>query len=662
MQRVDWRARTYARAAEDPGGQDPGGGGGGGRGRGGGGRGRGYGREQGVEGGDRVAMIAEANRQGKMLADKRQAFQQMKWDCNSNRTNLGEGNIYTFLVNEGNAANSVFERSDVNKMLRVGGFTTSDVLGITKNDFRPNQIEVSFDNHVEINILELEDRIKNHGVDVSISKFDKIEEFLTIYGLPLSSNMAYVKEQIFDSIKAFVKEVVEVIPLKHGNEIGDDFFTGKFNGIWRVKVVPRVERQIPNYIVVGQKERVMGKAVYSKAAGNKLEMCADCFSTGHYKRSAGCEGPIKWEAYCKSFEEDWHLQFKEREQQMLLEQQQVGQARATRLVGEVSRVLELEKRLVEKIAEVENEKEVNSVSHQGLQKKLDDLTAINIDKDAEINELKSKLENKVIGDEKSGTQEEVYKNLEDMSANVEYLEANCEDLKKKLSTTERVNEDLKANIEELEGLLKENEDLVKKASEEQNLFEKSLERMHLASNVTTRPKTPVQMEPFEESAKEGFELGDKGESSPDFHGFSVTDVGGGSDGGGPSKTEQLSQKIEDLEDSSLVSISNNSEEVPVIPKRKERDEDSSSPNNSKIKKSEKHPDVGSKIVIDTLKGKGEYVVKSKKSKRPDDYIYVLVNSKKKSASFDMKDRIWAYLDEVDPLKSPQKESEPPSKE
>ena len=34
MQWVDWRARTYARAAEDPGGQDPGGGGG--RGRGGG--------------------------------------------------------------------------------------------------------------------------------------------------------------------------------------------------------------------------------------------------------------------------------------------------------------------------------------------------------------------------------------------------------------------------------------------------------------------------------------------------------------------------------------------------------------------------------------------------------------------------------------------------
>lgn len=305
MQRVNWRARTYAaRAATDPGdpgGQDPGGGG---RGRGVG-RGRGSGRDQGgPEVNERQAWIAEANRQGKIAADKKQAFHQMKWDCNSNRTSLGEGNIYTFLLNEGNVGNTEIEKSEVNKMLRCGGFTTSDVVGITKNDFRPNQIEVSFSNEIEINILELEEKIKKHDFDVNISKFDKIEEFLTIYGLPLSSNMDYVKEQISDSVKAFVKEVIEVIPSKHGNENGDDFFNGKYNGIWRVKVSPRLERQIPNYIVVGQREKVMGKAVYSKASGNKLEMCSDCFSTGHFKRAPECEGPVKWEAYCKSFEED----------------------------------------------------------------------------------------------------------------------------------------------------------------------------------------------------------------------------------------------------------------------------------------------------------------------------------------------------------------------
>ena len=88
-----------------------------------------------------------------------------------------------------------------------------------------------------------------------------------------------------------------MIPLKHSNENGEDFFSGKLNGVWRVKVTPRLERQIPNYIVVGQRERVMGKAVYSKASGNKMEMCSDCFSTGHFKRATECVGPIKWEAY-----------------------------------------------------------------------------------------------------------------------------------------------------------------------------------------------------------------------------------------------------------------------------------------------------------------------------------------------------------------------------
>ena len=283
------------------------------------------------------------------------------------------------------------------------------------------------------------------------------------------------------------------------------------------------------------------------------------------------------------------------------------------------------------------------------------------------------LENKVSEVEKSGTQEEVYQNLEGMSANVEHLEANCDDLKRKLVTTEKVNEDLKANIEELskerdenkvlkarlESLQKENEVLVKKALDEQNLMEESFERMHSASNVTIRPKTPVQVEPFEEGSNEVFELEEMGESSPDFHGFS--DAVSNQDG--ISKTEQLSHKIEEMEVSSNDSASsNNSDEVPPLPKRKERPDDGFSPNNSKIKKSEKHPDVGSNIVVETIKGKGAYFVESKKNKRSDDYSYVLVNADQKSTSFDMKDIKWVYMDEVDPLKSPQKESETPSQE
>ena len=235
MQRVNWGPRSYASIADTGGQPDPGGGDGA-RGRGGGpgrGRGRGQGVAPGQDGG-RQNLIAEANRQGRELAFKKQAFLQMKWDCDSNRKILGEGNIVTFLLNEENGGNFDVEKNDVNKMLRCAGFTTADVLGITKNDFRPNQVEVIFENTVELNIPEIEIRLKNNGIDVNLAKFDKIEEYLTIYGLPLSSNMQFIKDQISDSIKAFVKDVIEVTPLCHGDFNGDDFFKGKYNGNWRV--------------------------------------------------------------------------------------------------------------------------------------------------------------------------------------------------------------------------------------------------------------------------------------------------------------------------------------------------------------------------------------------------------------------------------------------
>jgi hypothetical protein len=139
---------------------------------------------------------------------------------------------------------------------------------------------------------------------------------------------------------------------------------------------------------------------------------------------------VKWGSYCKLFEDDWQLMFRERgerEQQLLQEQLQVGQGKTVRTVGEVSRVSALEKRLSDELAEVEKEKEAILVGQQVLQKKLDDLTAISLEREAEISDLKRKLENTVVEAEKGAAHEEVHLSLEDMAANVEHLEANCED-------------------------------------------------------------------------------------------------------------------------------------------------------------------------------------------------------------------------------------------
>ena len=603
MQRVNWRPRTYARMA-GPGGGDPGGGDQGpGRGGGpgsGGGRGRGGGPDHQV---GRQNLIDEANRQGREMRDvaaQKQAFLQMRFDCDSNRKILGEGNILTFLLNEGNSENSEVEKKDVNKMLRCAGFNTGDVLGITKNDFRTNQIEVCFADGVELNIPVIETNLKNNGIDANISKFDKIEEYLTIYGLPLSSNMDFIKEQISDSLKAFVKEVIEVTPLRHGDDNADDFFKGKNNGIWRVKVSPRIERQIPNYIVVGQRAKAMGKAVYSKAAGNKLEMCSDCFSTGHFKRAPECDGPVKWDAYCKSFKEHWEMMYSERERE--IQQEQEGQD-GVRQVEEESRILLLEKSLTSKLVEVERKEKVL--------------------------------------DEKMAEQEEVHQNLEDMTANVEELERKLEsteqvkgELKVTLENVEKEKEENRALKERLDQLQKENDDLVKKASEDQSLVERSFERIQSTSNVTVRPKVakPQESESIEMNVtNEVFDSAVAEETSPPFHGFPSLGV--------EKSFDSSSSHDEPLE----------SAETGLIGTPK-RVREGDGPDGRTVRgrtESDMHPEIGSKIWMQTISGKCEYVVESKKNKKQGDFLYTLVNSESRRTSFDLKNVPWNYLEDND---------------
>ena len=615
MQRVNWRPRTYARMAGPGGGVHDPGGGDQGHGRGGGpGHGRGGGRGGGQGASDqerRQNLIAEGNKQGRELRDlvvKKQAFLQMRFDCDSNRKNLGEGNILTFLLNEGNSENSEVEKKDVNKMLRCAGFNAVDVLGITKNDFRTNQVEVCFADGVELNIPVIEANLKNNGIDANISKFDKIEEYLTIYGLPLSSNMDFIKDQISDSIKAFVKEVIEVTPLCHVDENGDDFFKGKNNGNWRVKVSPRIERQIPNYIVVGQRAKAMGKAVYSKAAGNKLEMCADCFSTGHFKRAPECEGPVKWDAYCRSFKEQWEMMYSEREREF--QQEQEGQD-GVRQVEEESRILLLEKSLTSRLVEAER-------------------------KEKEL-------------EEKMAEQEEVHQNLEDMTANVEDLERKLEsseqmngDLKVTLESFEKEKEENRALKERLDHLQKENHDLVKKASEDQSLFERSFERIQSTSNVTVRSKLAKtqETESIEMNAtNDVFDSAVAEETSPPFHGFPSPDVEKSSD------SSSSQEEPQELVETGLSGT----------PKRVREGE---GPDGRTVRgrtESDKHPEIGSKILMQTISGKCEYVVESKKNKKQGDFLYTLVNSESRRTSFDLKNVPWNYLEEkdvIDPLSSP----------
>ena len=170
----------------------------------------------------REAIVEGAHLKKKAASKK--AFFRMKMDLEENRKELGKGNIVAFLLNAGGTGNQSVEKKDINKVLRCSGFVTSQVLGITRNDYRPNQVEVLFKEEVVIDTCEIEARLKTGGLDVIVSKFDHVEEYLMIYGLPLSRDMEMVENMIRDSIKPFVRSILEVTPCVYKEEHGEDFF------------------------------------------------------------------------------------------------------------------------------------------------------------------------------------------------------------------------------------------------------------------------------------------------------------------------------------------------------------------------------------------------------------------------------------------------------
>ena len=85
-------------------------------------------------------------------------------------------------------------------------------------------MEVLFTEEVAIDTLDIESRLKVNGLDVIVSKFDHVEEYLMIYGLPLSRDMGEVGNKIREAIKPFVKSIIEVTPCVYKEEDGEDFF------------------------------------------------------------------------------------------------------------------------------------------------------------------------------------------------------------------------------------------------------------------------------------------------------------------------------------------------------------------------------------------------------------------------------------------------------
>ena len=257
----------------------------------------------------------DANRQRVLLLErddrlevaerKRQSFLN-KLQLEARRKQLSKGKVISMFFPSVGANNLTME--EVNRALRVSGFRPSDVGGVKLNDFRTNQAEIMLanENEFDLDIDLMESKMKDANIHAIVSVFDALEEVLILYGLPLTSDIDGMKSMIVETISPFVKKVGNVFPCKYGATAGE-FFEGKYNGQWKVKVNPRADRQVPNFIVIGPTIRVMVKAKYVRNEFERKQMCSDCFSTEHFRLHADCQGPRNWEEYCKEFSDHWEM-------------------------------------------------------------------------------------------------------------------------------------------------------------------------------------------------------------------------------------------------------------------------------------------------------------------------------------------------------------------
>ena len=297
------------------------------------------------------------------------------------------GEIVTIMKEKEEGGNNI-SQMDVAKLLKSSGFNGNDIEGISFNPYREGQVEVQFKKETRVDYSKIEQALVEGKYKLEIAPFDHIEEVVIIRGLPLTDDIKGMEEKIKEAIQPFVKEVKRMEACKHreGNrnvtEV-EEFFKNKYNGMWRVVVEPKEKSYIPNYIVIGKGEKVQGQVQYRKKYGARPEMCSDCYSEEHFRRSNECMGVVDWDEYCERFELIWNEESRKANLPM----------KRSNYVGELEeRIKKLAKDnedLVKAAEEVENSKQMEE-NLLRMQKEKDDMYIKNHLQEQEMHIVKEK--------------------------------------------------------------------------------------------------------------------------------------------------------------------------------------------------------------------------------------------------------------------------------
>ena len=104
-----------------------------------------------------------------------------------------------------------FQTSEVAKLLKDMGFNPSEIDGVMINCYRPNQIEVTFNDKCKVKVSDLTKKIEEIRLPYSVANFAFYEESLIVYGLPFG-NISQIKKELKKSVEDFVSRVIDKSP------------------------------------------------------------------------------------------------------------------------------------------------------------------------------------------------------------------------------------------------------------------------------------------------------------------------------------------------------------------------------------------------------------------------------------------------------------------
>ena len=233
---------------------------------------------------------------------------QSRLEMEGNRKCLGKGNIVTVMKDKVNDSDPVLiKMREVGKLLEHCQLTKDHVLGVKQNEFRRGQVEIFLKEDVKVDLSKMERVIEKEKMNMSVGRFDHVEEVIMLYGLPFTTDLEGMKDKIKEAAGPFVEEIISVEPSRYFDKNTIDMFQGTLNGNWRMVVKPKIGVGVPNYLVVDRVLRVPVHAVYKKWHFVRPQMCSNCYREGHFRRSPECEGVRQWNEYCEEFEENWKM-------------------------------------------------------------------------------------------------------------------------------------------------------------------------------------------------------------------------------------------------------------------------------------------------------------------------------------------------------------------